>query len=532
MILKKLTLLFAAAILAVTLAACENAPETVSETAGTAFENQTIMPKVAETERERPVKELDEEEYDEGEYIEARENGEYRYDVYSNHIVLTLYLGEDAALEIPESIDGLRVTEISVSTFSNKAITSVIIPDGVVRIGKYAFLGCKDLSEITVPDSVKTIERQAFADCESLEKIVLPESVTEIGESVFSKCSSLKEINLPNGIEKIPDWTFYACQSLTKIEIPESVKEIGEFAFSGCMSLADVSMPENVEFEDYAFDSTQWLDSQPQPVIINNRLIKWDTAEGDVVIPDGVERICGGALFNCCEITSISMPNSVKAIGGSAFQACISLKSVTISDKAEIIENFAFKGCEALEKIIIPESVTEIQYDAFMECRNLKNVTVPESFSEEQLKDAFGDTYWYKKRCDETFVEFRENDQYEYDVYENHIAIRECFEYEEQFEIPAEIDGISVTEIGDSVFEFGGITEVSIPNSITKIGSSAFAYTDITEAVIPDSVTEIGEGAFSYCYELADVTISDNFDEDTVKAAFEGTPWYEEKYGE
>lgn len=60
--MKKLTLLFAVAILAVTLAACENAPETVSETAETAFENQTIMPKVAETERERPVKELDEEE--------------------------------------------------------------------------------------------------------------------------------------------------------------------------------------------------------------------------------------------------------------------------------------------------------------------------------------------------------------------------------------------------------------------------------------------------------------------------------------
>lgn len=534
--MKKFTAILTAAFLAVTLAGCAESPAPVTETSETAFENHTIMPRVAEEDEETdikpPAKEFDGEDYDDDEYIEKRENDEYEYEVYSNHIVLTGYIGNETAVEIPAEIDGLKVTEIGVMTFSEKNITSVTIPDSVVKIGDYAFKGCKKLTEVSIPDSVVIIGGRSFAECESLEGLAIPESVTEIGENAFARCSALKEINLPNGIEKIGGWTFYACQSLTKIEIPESVAEIEEFAFSDCINLAEISLPENVDIDDYALDNTAWIENRSKPLIINGKLILWDTAEGDVVIPDGVTRICGGAFFNCKEMTSVTIPESVKEIGGSAFQDCESLKSVAIPNSVEIIENYAFARCEALEDIVIPDSVTFLGERIFSDCKELADITVPEHFDEKTIKLAFGDTYWYKKRCDDTYVEIRENDEYKYDVYEEHIIILQYWGVGEHLDIPAEIDGISVTEIGDRVFEFESITSVSIPNSITKIGERAFSYTDLTEVTVPDSVTFLGEGAFADCDELADVIVPEHFDEETVKSAFEDTPWCEENYGE
>lgn len=534
--MKKFTAILTAAFLAVTLAGCAESPAPVTETSETAFENHTIMPRVAEEDEETdikpPAKEFDGEDYDDDEYIEKRENDEYEYEVYSNHIVLTGYIGNETAVEIPAEIDGLKVTEIGLMTFSEKNVTSVTIPNSVVKIGDFAFKGCKKLTEVSIPDSVVIIGGRSFAECESLEGLAIPESVTEIGENAFARCSALKEINLPSGIEKIGYWTFYACQSLTKIEIPDSVAEIEEFAFSDCINLVEISLPENVDISDNAFDNTAWIKNQPKPLIINDKLMLWDTVEGDIVIPDGVTRICGGAFFNCKKITSVTIPDSVKAIGGSAFQDCTSLKSVIIPNSVEVIENYAFARCEALEEIVIPESVTEIEEGAFLESRNLKSVTISDRFDDDELKEAFGDTYWYKKLCDDTYVEIRENDEYQYDVYEEHIIILQYWGVGEHLDIPAEIDGISVTEIGEDVFAFESITSVAIPNSITKIGEGAFKYTDLTEVTIPDSVTILGEGAFSDCEELADVTVPEHFDEETVKSAFEYTPWYEENYGE
>lgn len=66
-----------------------------------------------------------------------------------------------------------------------------------------------------------------------------------------------------------------------------------------------------------------------------------------------------------------------------------------------------------------------------------------------------------------------------------------------------------VTSIGDSAFEnCGNLTSIEIPNSVTSIRKEAFERcTDLTSIIIPDSVTSIGEEAFLGCFDLASVTI-------------------------
>lgn len=238
------------------------------------------------------------------------------------------------------------------------------------------------------------------------------------------------------------------------------------------------------------------------------------------------------AFALCDELKSVTLPNGIEKIGWWAFGTCTSLTKIEIPDSVAEIGEKAFDYCINLVEISIPESVTKIESEAFKECYKLKNVTIPDNFDNDVLKEAFGDTYWYRKLCDETYVEFRQNEEYGYYVYENHIILSKYQGDEGQLDIPAEIDGISVTEIDDNIFAFEGITSVTIPNSITKIGTDAFAYNHLTEVTIPKSVTFLGEYAFSNCENLTDVTVPEYFDDETIKAAFKYTPWYEENYGE
>lgn len=78
-------------------------------------------------------------------------------------------------------------------------------------------------------------------------------------------------------------------------------------------------------------------------------------------------------------------------------------------------------------------------------------------------------------------------------------------------EIPAVIDGKSVTSIGDRAF-YGctKLTSITIPYGVTSIGDYAFeSCTGLESITIPDRVTSIGEDAFRNCPGLKRITIPD-----------------------
>ena len=81
-----------------------------------------------------------------------------------------------------------------------------------------------------------------------------------------------------------------------------------------------------------------------------------------------------------------------------------------------------------------------------------------------------------------------------------------------ELEIPGELDGYTVTSIGDWAFDFWtSLTSVTIPDSVTSIGDWAFYHCiSLTGITIPDSVTSIGYGAFEDCTSLTSVIIPDS----------------------
>ena len=79
---------------------------------------------------------------------------------------LTWVLDDQGTLTISGTGD-MPSYELLSSPWCDKcnSIKSVIIEDGVTKIGKNAFADCSELSTITIPDSVTRIDSYAFYHC-------------------------------------------------------------------------------------------------------------------------------------------------------------------------------------------------------------------------------------------------------------------------------------------------------------------------------------------------------------------------------
>ena len=73
--------------------------------------------------------------------------------------------------------------------------------------------------------------------------------------------------------------------------------------------------------------------------------------------------------------------------------------------------------------------------------------------------------------------------------------------------IPAEINGIPVTSIGQRAFmEHANLQSAVLPNGLTTIEAWAFWDCDSLQSVyLPDTLTGIAYRAFDRCWELTDV---------------------------
>ena len=86
----------------------------------------------------------------------------------------------------------------------------VVIPNGVKKIGSYAFSACWKMTGIVVPAGVRSVGDGAFEGCTGLARLILPDSVTDIGWELFGlSADSLRELQA-DGIPSVEmmdnDW--------------------------------------------------------------------------------------------------------------------------------------------------------------------------------------------------------------------------------------------------------------------------------------------------------------------------------------
>lgn len=165
----------------------------------------------------------------------------------------------------------------------------------------------------------------------------------------------------------------------------------------------------------------------------------------------------GYSLFNGCKkIQKIVLPNSLVTIGQCAFWYCSNLKTLVIGSKVTSIEPGLWGGCSKLTDIQLNSSsfhyVNGILYD--------KNYSI--IIAAIQAQD-YGD-----------------------------MTIRS-----------------GVKEIQYNAFAFcSKMTSLTFPSSVTKIGDTAFEYTGISSVSFTSAITSIGSFAFSGCKNLKEIDLT------------------------
>ena len=130
------------------------------------------------------------------------------------------------SFDVLKELNKLKIIE----SLDKKKLTSLEIPSTYFLNG--------------VKYKIVSIDKKLFQGYKYLKNIKLPEGITKIGAFAFSKCSSLAKIIIPHTVREIDDNAFEYCFSLKIARMSKSVKIIGKDVFKDCTSLVNiVNMP-------------------------------------------------------------------------------------------------------------------------------------------------------------------------------------------------------------------------------------------------------------------------------------------------
>lgn len=369
--------------------------------------------------------------------------------------------GGDVALELEGSVYSDQYGTTYYGTFTNcDGLETLILPERLSVIGKYAFAAMKNLKTVYIPSTTKKIGDYAFYHCDVLTDITFAENIIDltIGKNSFAY-TAITSLELPYGLKKITDSAFYQCRSLKSIVIPSSVIEIETYAFNTNISLSSVIFEEGSQLE-----------------IIGTRAFCNDPIVR-ISFPQSIREIRDYAFQDCKSLVSVNFEgseteegSSLETLGTRVFANCISLTSfafpycgvdeagvynkITIGTKTSV---HLFEGDSNLTNVYLSEAVTSIN-NLFIKCSSLETIVVSEH--------------------------------------------SENFKVHDTLPIILNINGTAIQflfgRMKDGIFE--------IPDGVTEIGSYAFSgQTDIKKIIIPKTMKTINDYAFYNCYNLTEV---------------------------
>ena len=392
---------------------------------------------------------------------------------------LTHYYGKGDTVIIP---DTLAITEIGNYAFSNSDYVAkdefdeisdlepeltkitylgesdaevVIIPEGVKKIGQFAFAGLKKLKKVVLPSTMEKIDYGAFYGCTSLEVVEGIEHVKFINQSAFENC------NLQNTIEfgratAIANYAFSGNRNLKAVILSESTQSIAAYAFANCEKLETVTIKaEKVKLGQYVFTNCKSLKS----IEINA-----------AVIPTG-------AFDGCTSLASITIGKDVNVIGEYAFSDAAATSFIINEGNETFVShgNYLTNKAGNVLLLVAPavkgefvadSSITEVGAGAFAGNHGLTSIKLPGVTKVGNY--AFSDCQWVTN-----------------------------------------IELATLTSIGKYAFYNTSITATPDLSQVKEIGECAFADSRITSLVISDG-TKIGQSAFRNCLQLEEVTIGNN----------------------
>ncbi len=398
---------------------------------------------------------------------------------------LSHYYGNGGLVVVPDDLD---LTEIGNFAFANfeyvmktpeelefddaeaskqwfigdSTVTKVVLPEGIEKIGAYAFANLTGLEEIVLPSTLEAIEYGAFLGCTSLKKITFSgkNNLKIISKSAFENCDLQETLDL-SAICVISDYAFAGNKNLKGITTSNTLLSIGEYAFAGCESLAAVTITApKVKYGPYAFNGCSALTS----FYVNA-----------AVLPEGM-------FYECEALTSVSIGPDVNEIGAFAFRNTavnsIEIKSgnktykiqtadhILSADGAQLVAVAPTISGQFTQDNIGGANVTSVGGGAFSHNTKLTSVNLPG------------------------------------------VTTLENYAFASASKLASVTLG-QLDKIGEYAFFETVITQLPTITAQTQIGKYAFAYTELESVTIPDGMT-VPEGAFNQCGSLETVVIGND----------------------
>ncbi len=344
-------------------------------------------------------------------------------------------------------------------------------------IANHALRDCANVLTITLPEGLISIGRNAFLYCSSINSIKIPNTVKSLGQGIFAGCSSLQSIILPGSVTYIegrlcdygtdPNKTLYyqgTIENYLNIETP-SVDSYKYHFMSG-------------------FNSVYFLDENGSCYYGNDRYSHLTT----LVIPDTITTIKKFSFYNFSTLEKVVIPSSVTSIESGAFNYCYSLVEVCNLSSLDIKVGAEDNGCVGCYAKIVHSSLDEDYistvgdykvvfdgsiYHIYRYFGNETNLVLPDDINGKDYKISYG-------------------------VFEKMNLVSVV--------IPS-----SVLEIGTQAFYANmslSSVEFKSDSKLTSIGNSAFSNcTNLSTITIPEGVITIDDYAFYNCTNLATFTI-------------------------
>lgn len=450
-------------------------------------------------------------------------------------------------------------------------ITSIVVADGVTKIGTFAFYGFSNLTSVQLSDSVTSIGGYAFKNCKKLTEIVIPSAVTKIGESAFYDCG-LTEIVIPSKVTEINDYAFSRDTKLKKVSFEGDAPSIGAHTFYGVTATVT-----------YPTDNNSWNKDTKQQY---GGTLTWNNKADDNKqqcgknafweVVDGVLTISGNGSVDdydsakqrpwnesAAEITKVVVEDGITNVGNFAFYGMTNLTEVELADSVTAIGAYSFKNCSSIEQITLPQNLTEIKDSAFYGCTRLVNITIPAKVTKigdyvfsrnvqlnqvkfegsaptiaahafsgvvavvtypsddvswtSDMKKNYGGTldwkeYGEKQQCGKTaYWEVKDGTLTisGSGAVDNYDSAKQRPWNESSLEINKVVVEDGITSVGD--FAFYGMTnlaEIVLTDSVTSIGTYAFKNcSSLKEIILPKELTEIKDSAFYGCAKLTSIAI-------------------------
>ena len=260
---------------------------------------------------------------------------------------------------IPEGVTTIsKYAFKSPDTETNSALVEVIMPSTVTSIGEEAFYCCNSLVELIIPDGVTAIPKNMARHATSLKKLILPSSLKSISDTAFRYAGVSGEVVIPEGCTTIAQYAF-ANTNIETVYIPSTITTMGNYVFTECHSLANVYSKSTKisDFMCYKCESLTTVILENTKTIGKNAFNNPDngiTNISTLVLPEGLTSV-GDYAFTRSQLTEVLVPSTVTTMGQSVFQGCKSLKKAVVL--GSILGQKMFQDCSAMEELVLTEKV-------------------------------------------------------------------------------------------------------------------------------------------------------------------------------